>query len=101
VKKTRFQADNKWRLGPDWPGQRCCAKTRKGTACQKPPIKGKTRCRLHGGLSTGPRTVEGKARIVAAHWKHERRSRAFTEARKQIWADLRAVEARMRADGFI
>ena len=32
---------------------------------------------------------------------HGRRSRAFTEARKQIWADLRAVEARMRADGFI
>ena len=24
-----------------------------------------------------------------------------TEARKQIWADLRAVEARMRADGLI
>ena len=24
-----------------------------------------------------------------------------TEARQQIWADLRAVEARMRADGLI
>ena len=90
-----------WRFGPDWPGQRCGAKTRRGTACQKPPLAGKTKCRLHGGLSTGPRTAEGKARIAAAHWKHGRRSRAFTEARKQIWADLRAVEARMRADGLI
>ena len=76
-----------WRFCPDWPGQRCGAKTRKGTPCQKPPLMGKTRCRLHGGLSTGPQTSEGKARIAAAHWKHGRRSRAFTEARKQIWAD--------------
>ena len=88
-------------LGPKRPLQSCGARTRRGTACQKPPLAGKTRCRLHGGLSTGPRTAEGKARIAAAHWKHGRRSRAFTEARKQIWADLRAVEARMRADGLI
>ena len=44
----------------------CLAKTRQGTPCQKPPLNGKTRCRLHGGLSTGPKTPEGKARIVAA-----------------------------------
>ena len=88
-------------LGPERPLQSCGARTRRGTACQKPPLTGKTRCRLHGGLSTGPRTAEGKARIAAAHWKHGRRSRAFTEARKQIWVDLRAVEARMRADGLI
>ena len=90
-----------WRTGTERPLQSCLARTRRGTACQKPPLAGKTRCRLHGGLSTGPRTAEGKARIAAAHWKHGRRSRAFTEARKQIWADLRAVEARMRADGII
>jgi hypothetical protein len=101
VTKVRFEAGNKWRFGPERPLQSCDAKTRKGTACQKPPLRDKTRCRLHGGLSTGPKTPEGKARIAAAHWKHGRRSRAFTEARKQIWADLRAVEARMRADGLI
>ena len=90
-----------WRFGPVRPLQSCGARTRRGTACQKTPLAGKTRCRLHGGLSTGPKTTEGKARIAAAQWKHGRRSRAFTEARKQIWADLRAVEARMRADGLI
>ena len=34
---------------------------------------------------------KAKHAFVAAHWKHGRRSRAFTEARKQIWADLRAI----------
>jgi hypothetical protein len=29
-------------------------------------MKGKTRCRLHGGASTGPKSPEGKARVVAA-----------------------------------
>ena len=82
-------------------GQSCGARTRRGTACQKPPLNGKTRCRLHGGLSTGPKTPEGKARIAASHWKHGRRSKKFVQMRKQIWADLRAVEARMRADGLI
>lgn len=79
----------------------CSAKTRTGTACQKPPIKGKTRCRLHGGLSSGPKTAEGKARIAAAHWKHGRRSKKFVEARAKIWAELRMIERKMRMDGFI
>ena len=35
-------------------------------------MKGKRRCRLHGGLSTGPRTLEGIARLRAAHTKHGR-----------------------------
>ena len=90
-----------WRFGPDWPGQRCGAKTRKGTACQKPPLTGKSKCQLHGGLSTGPKTPEGKARIAAANWVHGRRSKKFVQMRKKIWRELRAVEARMRADGII
>ena len=79
----------------------CSATTRSATPCQKPPMKGKKRCRLHGGLSTGPRTAEGKARIAATHYKHGKRSKAFTEMRKKIWAELREVEARMRDDGLI
>lgn len=34
--------------------------------CQKPPVPGKTRCKLHGGASTGAKTPEGKARSIAA-----------------------------------
>lgn len=32
----------------------CGAKTRSGKPCNNKPIAGKKRCRLHGGLSTGP-----------------------------------------------
>jgi len=28
------------------------------------------RCRMHGGLATGPRTAEGRARISAANTRH-------------------------------
>jgi hypothetical protein len=45
---------------------RCGARTRKGTPCLVRVEAGKRRCRFHGGLSTGPRTAEGKARIAAA-----------------------------------
>jgi hypothetical protein len=42
---------------------RCGARTRKGVPCLVMVEPGKRRCRFHGGLSTGPRTAEGKARI--------------------------------------
>lgn len=45
----------------------CKATTRRGTPCQCKAIKTKRwRCRLRGGLSTGPKTEEGRARISAA-----------------------------------
>jgi hypothetical protein len=31
----------------------CKAKTRSGSTCGRPPIRGRARCRLHGGLSPG------------------------------------------------
>jgi hypothetical protein len=50
---------------------RCGAKTRSGSTCRSPAIgNGTGRCRLHGGWSCGPRTVEGLARMVAARTKH-------------------------------
>ena len=79
----------------------CLAKTRSGAPCQKHPIAGRTRCRLHGGLSTGPKTEEGKAACFAAHWKHGRRSKAYVEKRKQIWSELRRIEREMRLKGFL
>ena len=39
---------------------------RSSTWCRNWPVRGKKRCRLHGGFSTGPRTPEGKARTIAA-----------------------------------
>ncbi|WP_280922669.1 HGGxSTG domain-containing protein [Ruegeria sp. HKCCSP351] len=40
----------------------CGAKTRNGGQCQALVVPGKRRCRLHGGLSTGPK---GKHRVFA------------------------------------
>jgi hypothetical protein len=52
----------------NWSGRpRCNAQTRSGNSCKLRVVPGKCRCRLHGGLSTGPKTPEGKARIAAAN----------------------------------
>ena len=39
---------------------------RSGHRCRNWPERGSKRCRLHGGRSTGPRTLEGKACTLAA-----------------------------------
>jgi hypothetical protein len=58
-------------------GLRCGARTQKGTPCRMKPVsERKGRCRLHGGLSTGPKTAEGRARIA--------------EAQRRRWAKWRA-----------
>ena len=50
---------------------RCTARA-KGSReqCRKPAMRGKTKCRTHGGASTGPKTEAGKAAIRKAHLKH-------------------------------
>jgi len=57
---------------PGNPGSapRCGARTRNGTPCRCPAVRSKKRCRLHGGLSTGPTTAAGLARSRMARWKH-------------------------------
>jgi hypothetical protein len=42
----------------------CQARTRAGTPCKRRDIYENGRCPLHGGLSTGPTTQEGKARVT-------------------------------------
>ena len=88
-----------WRFGPDWPGQRCGAKTRRGTGCQRPANKKKGRCRLHGGASTGAKTEEGRMRISAANLHHGKFVQDKLEKRRgnaakgrQIRKDLRQME---------
>jgi hypothetical protein len=48
---------------------RCGARTRSHRCCRQPAMKN-GRCRMHGGLSTGPRTAEGRARCAAARRTH-------------------------------
>ncbi len=42
----------------------CKAKTRKGTPCLCLGDGANGRCKLHGGMSTGPRTPEGRERAL-------------------------------------
>ncbi|HTO80868.1 MAG TPA: HGGxSTG domain-containing protein [Methylomirabilota bacterium] len=52
---------------------RCGARTRAGCPCRQPAMPN-GRCRLHGGLSTGPRTAEGRRRSQTARRVHGYRS---------------------------
>ena len=72
-----------WHFGPNWPGKRCGARTRRGTECQKPALRGKNRCQLHGGRSTG---AKGKRN---GNYKHGR-------CTKEAIANRRAADARVR-----
>ena len=89
------------RTGPSWSGDpstspRCGAKTRAGTACRAPAVwssraGGYTRCRMHGGASTGPKTPEGLAKCRRANWKHGRRSKESIAQHQAMRAELRAL----------
>lgn len=57
------------------PKQECGARTRVGLPCRCKPLPN-GRCRLHGGLSTGPKSEAGRQRISAAQ--------------KRRWSDLSA-----------
>lgn len=61
---------------------RCGAKTRAGTPCRCPAVRGKRRCRLHGG-APGSGAPLGNRNA----WKHGLRSRAWIEERRRL-ADL-------------
>ena len=54
----------------------CGATTRRKTRCQSPAMAN-GRCRLHGGLSTGPRTRAGIERIRQANTRHGDLPRLF------------------------
>ncbi len=60
----------------------CGARTRKGNPCRAMAINGKGRCKFHGGMSTGPKTVAGRARIAEAQRKRWAKMRGFPSPEK-------------------
>ena len=91
IAKGSVKIGIEWRFGADWPGQRCGAKTRKGTACKRPASKRNGRCRVHGGASTGPRTEEGRARISEANLRHGRYTKDKLEKKRENAAKGREI----------
>jgi hypothetical protein len=55
------------------------------------------RCRMHGGMSTGPRTPEGIERIRAARTKHGRYSAASIARRRAARQALRQIRELLRS----
>jgi len=73
--------------------------------CCGPAMKGKTKCRFHGGLSTGPKTELGRQICAAAKTVHGKDSRTvrqvhrLTTQRLRLYAELLGVPFRIDA-GF-
>ena len=63
-------------------------------SCQCPALRGRRRCRMPGGLSTGPNTAAGLERSRRAHWKHgaySREVRTLLTENRQRWRELWAL----------
>ena len=64
-------------------------------------MRGKNVCRIHGGLSTGPRTTEGRKRCAAAKRIHGNETRAKRAEYRAKMAELWMLEEQARAMGMI
>jgi len=64
---------------------KCGARSKRNNhqPCKQPAMKN-GRCRLHGGKSTGPRTLEGKKLSASANFKHGRYTKAAMMERMEM-----------------
>ena len=82
--------------GPCSQARRCGAKTRSGRPCMAPAVRGKKRCRMHGGApgSGAPRGNQNAR-------KHGRFTRQALEERRQLRDLLRQSRALISANDVI
>jgi len=57
--------------------------------CGGPAVRGKTKCKTHGGRSTGPRTDEGKLRCAQAKTIHGKDTREDRQVHRLAMNRLR------------
>ena len=100
---TEKPRQNPMKSVPDWrvtmpmahACARCGARTRAGTPCRSPAMRN-GRCRMHGGLSTGPTSPEGLARLAQArtvHGGYGAEMRTFRELMRELREDARQLRA--------
>lgn len=68
----------------------CGARCRDGHPCRRKCLPWRPRCVMHGGLSTGPRTIAGKARLAASmaeRWAAWRRGEGPKPGRRERLRD--------------
>jgi ribosomal protein L32 len=87
------QADIARRLSNLSKAPRCGARTRAGHPCKQAAVKGRARCRMHGGAkgSGGPRGRRN------GNFKHGRWTRENVELRRAMRARVREIRRLVRA----
>ena len=70
---------HKRNIGPMLTSLRCGAKTRRGKPCQSPAVRGKKRCRMHGGAE-GSGAPKGNQNAL----KHGRYTKRAIEERLKL-----------------
>jgi len=74
------------------PAPRCQARSKRSQEqCKKAAVRGKDKCRMHGGASTGPVTAEGRKRCAEARTSHGWETRAARDYRARKFRELKAL----------
>lgn len=80
----------------------CQAKSKRtGQQCRAPAIQGHHVCRFHGGLSTGPRTPQGRKRCADARLVHGEETTAIRKERSHASARIATLESLGHALGMM
>jgi len=79
-------------FGKNTPAPRCQAKSKRSQEqCKKAAVRGKDKCRIHGGKSTGPMTEQGRKRCAAAKTVHGWETRALRKTRAEKFREMKAL----------
>jgi hypothetical protein len=75
---------------------RCGARTRSGGQCQSPPVRGKRRCRMHGGAAGSGAPIGNTNAFRHGHYTAEAlaRRRQLTELIRMARSTLAEIEER-------
>jgi hypothetical protein len=87
-------SNHKRNVGPMLASPRCGARTRSGTPCRSPAVKGKTRCRMHGGAK-GTGAPPGNQNAL----KHGTYTKAAFERRAALRSLIRETQKFVRENG--
>lgn len=79
-------------FGQDTLAPRCQAKSKRSKQqCRKASMTRKNVCRVHGGLSTGPQTEQGRKRCAAAKTLHGWEARELRKKRAEKFREMKLM----------
>ena len=74
------------------PAPRCQAQSKRSNKPRKKAaVRGKDKCPMHGGVSTGPRTAKGRNRFAEARTVHGWETRATRDYRTRKFREMKAL----------